>query len=501
MGRGPRQRRPRPARRVLPRLAGHPGLPLVRLRHPLRLRHLPPAHRQRRPGRGAGRLAPLRQSVGDPAHGRSVPGQVLRPGPVLRRRAGPAYEGWLDTHDVLATPYDTPVPGYGTQTVNTLRLWAAKAVQEFDLHEFNEGDYIGAIEARARSENICRVLYPNDNVAAGKELRLAQEYFFVAATLQDIIRRYKKRYRLFDEPQGRRLFDRFADKVAIQLNDTHPALAIPELMRILVDLEGLAWDEAWEITRATFAYTNHTMLPEALERWPVGLFGRCCPGTSRSSTRSTSASSTTCGAASPDDARARRMSLVDEDGEPRVRMAAPRHRRAATASTAWPRCTPRSSSGTLPRLPRDVAGAVQQQDQRHHPAAVAPQEQPAPGPAGHRDHRPRLDHRSGGAARARGPRRPTPPWARPGARSSGRTSSASPRRSRASTSGAAWRSRSIPTRSSTSRSSGSTSTSASSSTSSTRSPSTTGSATGTPRSSRARSSSAARRRPATRWPS
>ena len=167
---------------------------------------------------------------------------------------------------MLATPYDTPVPGYGTQTVNTLRLWAARAVEEFDLHDFNEGDYIGAIEARARSENICRVLYPSDSVAAGQELRLAQEYFFVSATLQDIIRRYKKRYRMFDEPRGARVFDHFADKVAIQLNDTHPALAVPELMRTLVDLEGLAWDEAWRITRATFGYTNHTVLPEALER-------------------------------------------------------------------------------------------------------------------------------------------------------------------------------------------------------------------------------------------
>ena len=230
---------------------------------------------------------------------------------------------WLDTRDVLATPFDTPVPGYGTQTVNTLRLWAARAVQEFDLREFNEGDYIGAIEARARSESICRVLYPSDNVAAGQELRLAQEYFFVAATLQDIIRRYKKRYRLFDEPRGLRVFDRFADKVAIQLNDTHPALAIPELMRILVDLEGLAWDEAWEITRATFGYTNHTVLPEALERWPVRLVGRMLPRhleiVYEINRRFLEDVRRRFG---PDDARARRMSLVDEDGEPRVRMAA-----------------------------------------------------------------------------------------------------------------------------------------------------------------------------------
>jgi len=235
---------------------------------------------------------------------------------------GRLVKEWVDTRDVLATPYDTPVPGYGTQTVNTLRLWAARAVEEFDLHDFNEGDYIGAIEARARSENICRVLYPSDNVAAGQELRLAQEYFFVSATLQDIIRRYKKRYRMFDEPRGARVFDHFADKVAIQLNDTHPALAVPELMRTLVDLEGLAWDEAWRITRATFGYTNHTVLPEALERWPVSLVGRMLPRHLEIIYEINRRFLDEVGSRfGPDDARARRMSLVDEDGERRVRMA------------------------------------------------------------------------------------------------------------------------------------------------------------------------------------
>jgi starch phosphorylase len=237
--------------------------------------------------------------------------------------AGRLTNDWIDTRDVLATPFDTPVPGYGTRTVNTLRLWAVRAVREFDLGEFNEGDYIGAIEARARSENICRVLYPSDNVALGRTLRLAQEYFFVSATLQDIIRRYRKRYEMFDAPRGLRTFDRFADKVAIQLNDTHPALAIPELMRILVDLEELGWDEAWDITTRTFGYTNHTVMPEALERWTVDLLGQLLPrhleiiyeinarflGTVRARF-------------GPDDARCRRMSLIDEDGERRVRMAA-----------------------------------------------------------------------------------------------------------------------------------------------------------------------------------
>ena len=220
-------------------------------------------------------------------------------------------------------PYDTPIPGYGTGTVNTLRLWGARASQEFDSSEFNSGDYIRAIEARAQSENICRVLYPNDNSSLGKELRLTQEYFFVSATLQDILRRYRKRYEMVDRPQGLRPFDRFADKVAIQLNDTHPALAIPELMRLLVDRRGAPWDEAWAITPATFGYTNHTLLPEALERWPVRpVRAPCCRATRRSSTRSTAASSTSSAARfGADDARSRRMSIIEEGDEQRVRMA------------------------------------------------------------------------------------------------------------------------------------------------------------------------------------
>jgi starch phosphorylase len=261
------------------------------------------------------------------------PWEIPRPGDRFRIRffgrvrtfvdeRGRLSHEWIDTKDVLATPYDTPIPGYGTETVNTLRLWGARAVQEFDLEEFNEGDYVGAVEARARSENICRVLYPNDNVFVGKELRLAQEYFFVSATLQDIIRRYKKRYALFDRPQGLRPFDRFADKVAIQLNDTHPALAIPELMRLLVDTEELGWDEAWDITTRTFGYTNHTVMPEALERWPVSLVGSMLPRHLQIiyeiNERFLALVRQRSG---PDDARCRRLSLIEEDGEPRVRMA------------------------------------------------------------------------------------------------------------------------------------------------------------------------------------
>ncbi|XP_068088342.1 glycogen phosphorylase, brain form [Hyperolius riggenbachi] len=183
---------------------------------------------------------------------------------------------WVDTQIVLAMPYDTPVPGYKNNTVNTMRLWSAKAPNDFNLQEFNIGDYIEAVLDRNLAENISRVLYPNDNFFEGKELRLKQEYFVVAATLQDIIRRFKSSKFGCRDPV-RTCFDTFPDKVAIQLNDTHPALAIPELMRILVDVEGMEWEKAWDVTKRTCAYTNHTVLPEALERWPVTMFEKLLP--------------------------------------------------------------------------------------------------------------------------------------------------------------------------------------------------------------------------------
>ncbi|XP_072887262.1 glycogen phosphorylase, muscle form-like [Hemitrygon akajei] len=183
---------------------------------------------------------------------------------------------WVDTQVVLALPYDTPVPGYRNNTVNTMRLWSAKAPNEFKLEDFNIGGYIQAVLDRNLAENISRVLYPNDNFFEGKELRLKQEYFVVAATLQDIIRRFKSS-KFGSRDIVRTTFEAFHEKVAIQLNDTHPALAIPELMRILVDIEHISWEKAWDITRRTCAYTNHTVLPEALERWPVSLFESLLP--------------------------------------------------------------------------------------------------------------------------------------------------------------------------------------------------------------------------------
>jgi starch phosphorylase len=222
--------------------------------------------------------------------------------------------GWRDTQVIMAMAYDTPIPGYRNDTVNNMRLWSAKSTREFDLDYFNHGDYERAVSDKAQSETISRVLYPNDNVFEGKELRLKQEYFFVSATLQDILRRFRK-----SSPGG---FAEFPDQVAIQLNDTHPAVAIPELMRLLLDQEGLDWEEAWELTVRTFGYTNHTILPEALERWPVSLFGYVLPRHLQILYEINRRFLEQVAARWPGDAeRPRRMSLFEEDGEKKVRMA------------------------------------------------------------------------------------------------------------------------------------------------------------------------------------
>jgi starch phosphorylase len=175
---------------------------------------------------------------------------------------------WKNTDDVMAMAYDTPMPGYGTSNVNYMRLWAAKSSREFDLECFNVGEYVKAVENKNNSENLSKVLYPDDSTQMGRELRLRQEYFFVSASIQDIIRRY-----LLTHHDIRNL----ADHIAIQLNDTHPVLAIPELMRLLLDHYHLSWNEAWNISRNIFGYTNHTLLPEALETWSVNLLEKLLP--------------------------------------------------------------------------------------------------------------------------------------------------------------------------------------------------------------------------------
>ncbi|KAJ5852467.1 uncharacterized protein N7529_011852 [Penicillium soppii] len=182
---------------------------------------------------------------------------------------GKIAHSWEDGEVVQATAYDVPIPGYGTKTTNNLRLWSSKASSgEFDFQKFNAGDYESAVADQQNAETISAVLYPNDNLERGKELRLKQQYFWCAASLFDIVRRFKKTKRAWSE---------FPEQIAIQLNDTHPTLAIVELQRILIDKEGLEWDEAWDIVTKTFAYTNHTVLPEALEKWSVPLMQNLLP--------------------------------------------------------------------------------------------------------------------------------------------------------------------------------------------------------------------------------
>jgi starch phosphorylase len=185
-----------------------------------------------------------------------------------RDEQGRRGHAWIDTEEVMAMAYDMPIPGYATNTVNNLRLWSAKASRELDLQYFNQGDYFKAVEDKNQSEVLSKVLYPSDSTEMGRELRLRQEYFFVSASLQDIVRRYLGTH---TDIRG------LPDKVAIQLNDTHPALAIPELLRLLLDRYQLDWEVAWDISTRVFSYTNHTLLPEALETWPVDLFEKLLP--------------------------------------------------------------------------------------------------------------------------------------------------------------------------------------------------------------------------------
>ncbi len=221
---------------------------------------------------------------------------------------------WLDTEDVMAMAFDTPIPGHGGQTVNNLRLWSAKATRDFDLRYFNEGNYIKAVDDKNRSENLSKVLYPDDTTEMGRELRLRQEYFFVSASLQDILKGF--------DPDGGHSVESLPNEVAIQLNDTHPSIAIPELMRILLDQHGLEWEKAWDITRRTFSYTNHTLQPEALETWPVKLMEVLLPRVLQIIYDINQHFLRDVSSRFPGDADLiRRVSLIDEEGGRRVRMA------------------------------------------------------------------------------------------------------------------------------------------------------------------------------------
>jgi len=221
---------------------------------------------------------------------------------------------WVGTHDVLAVPYDTPIPGYKNGTVNTLRLWKSAATDVFDLGEFNAGDYAGSVAQKNNAEHISMVLYPNDSSENGKELRLRQQYFLASASIKDVIRQWI-------ENNGEDFTD-FAAKNCFQLNDTHPTVSVAELMRILMDEYRLEWDEAWAITTKTMAYTNHTLLPEALERWPVHLFSNLLPRVLDIIYEINARFLKDLAKKYPGDtARQRRMSIIEEGDVQQVRMA------------------------------------------------------------------------------------------------------------------------------------------------------------------------------------
>ncbi|MDH3431359.1 MAG: glycogen/starch/alpha-glucan phosphorylase [Gammaproteobacteria bacterium] len=226
---------------------------------------------------------------------------------------GKTHFEWIDTHDVLAIPFDIPIPGYRNDIVNTLRLWSAAATDEFDLDEFNAGSYTDAVASKNMAENITMVLYPNTATEEAHELRLRQQYFLVSASLQDALRYYT--YHHGDD------LSLFAEKNCLQLNDTHPAIAVPELMRLLIDEFDFDWDEAWAVTRKTMAYTNHTLLPEALETWPVSMFRRLLPRLLDIIYEINARFITEVGRRWPgDNERIQRMSLIQEGSEPTIRM-------------------------------------------------------------------------------------------------------------------------------------------------------------------------------------
>ena len=252
------------------------------------------------------------------------PWELVRPEWAVEVKLGGATEQYIDDHDrlrvrwvphktVIGVPYDTPILGYRTNTANTLRLWRSEAPESFDFAIFNSGDYYGAVQQKVASENLSKVLYPNDEQLRGKELRLEQQYFFVSCSLQDMLRILKTQ---------KLPVHQFHLKFAVQLNDTHPAIAIAELMRLLVDEALVPWADAWQVTCKTFAYTNHTLLPEALERWPLEMFGRVLPRHLQiiyeiNARFLEEVRMRFLG----DEARIARLSIIEESGERYVRMA------------------------------------------------------------------------------------------------------------------------------------------------------------------------------------
>ena len=286
---------------------------------------------------------------------------------------------WVPNRVVVGVPYDTPILGYRVNTANTLRLWRAEALESFDFSAFNSGDYSGAVSQKVVSETLSKVLYPNDEALAGKELRLEQQYFFVCCSLQDMMR-------ILRVQQISVL--RFHEKFAAQLNDTHPSIAVAELMRLLVDEYAVDWDTAWSITRKTFGYTNHTLLPEALEHWPIAVFGKVLPrhldivyeinARFLEEVRIRFLG---------DEARIVRMSLIDENGGRYVRMANLACCRQSRGERCGRPAFAASEAEPDEGLLRPLAGEVQQQDQRRDPAPLARSHQSAARGTHQRGHR------------------------------------------------------------------------------------------------------------------
>ncbi|HLE10866.1 MAG: glycogen phosphorylase [Bdellovibrionales bacterium RIFOXYD12_FULL_39_22] len=224
---------------------------------------------------------------------------------------------WIDTMEVIGIPYDTPIVGYKCGTVNTLRLWSARATEEFDLDDFNSGNYVASVELKIKAETLTKVLYPSENVYEGKELRLKQQYFFIACSLFDILRRFKSGF-----DHGKIKWEIFPDRAAIQLNDTHPSLSVPELMRLFMDEEGLEWEDAWDLTTRSLGYTNHTLLPEALEKWPVEMMTRLLPRHMQIIYEINHRFLQAVALKFPgDNNKLKVMSIVSDDKDPQVRMA------------------------------------------------------------------------------------------------------------------------------------------------------------------------------------
>ena len=285
---------------------------------------------------------------------------------------------------MIGIPYDRPIVGYGGKTINTLRLWAAASADYFDFQKFSSGDFVGALAEMLAAESLTRVLYPDDSTVRGKALRFVQEYFLVACSLADLVRRFRKTNSDWKQ---------LPDHAAIQLNDTHPSMAVPELMRILLDDAKLGWDEAWDITKRTLAYTNHTLLPEALEKWPVAWFEKLLPRHLELIYEINWRLVNEVRAKFPgDEGRVERISLVEESRWPKNPHGESGHRWLAQHERRGDDPFRFAAHNDGQGFGRHVSRTLQQQNQRRHAAPLAAAVESVARPHHHRSHRRRLDH-------------------------------------------------------------------------------------------------------------